>query len=62
MNSDSSGNAAPFPSPKVHRGTDNTMTEVAAQVRAKSLGKWGPNQSAELVGVSPKMRDTLDKV
>jgi transcriptional regulator with GAF, ATPase, and Fis domain len=62
MNSDSSGNVVPFPSPKVHRGTDNTMTEVAAQVRAQSLEKWGPKQSVELVGVSPKMRDTLDKV
>jgi len=38
------------------------MTEVAAQVRAKSLERWGPKQSVELVGVSPKMRDTLDKV
>jgi len=62
MNSDSSANVVPFPSPKVHRGTDNTMTEVAAQVRAQSLEKWGPKQSVELVGVSPKMRDTLDKV
>jgi transcriptional regulator with GAF, ATPase, and Fis domain len=38
------------------------MTDVALQVRAKSLGKWGPKQTVELVGVSSKMRDTLDKV
>jgi len=38
------------------------MTEVALQVRTKALGKWGPNQPVDLVGVSPKLRDTLDKV
>jgi transcriptional regulator with GAF, ATPase, and Fis domain len=38
------------------------MTDVALQVRIKSLEKWGPKQAVDLVGISPKMRDTLDKV
>ena len=38
------------------------MTDVAFQVRAKSLQKWGLKQAVDLVGVSSKMRDTLDKV
>ncbi len=38
------------------------MTDAALQVRAKSVEKWGPNQAVDLVGVSSKMRDTLDKV
>jgi transcriptional regulator with GAF, ATPase, and Fis domain len=62
MNSDSSANVVPFPQTKVKCGTDGTMTEVALQVRTKALGKWGPNQPVDLVGVSPKLRDTLDKV
>jgi transcriptional regulator with GAF, ATPase, and Fis domain len=62
MNSDSTANVVPFPSRMVNRGTDMTMTEVALEVRAKSLAKWGPNQSVDLVGVSQKIRDTLDKV
>jgi transcriptional regulator with GAF, ATPase, and Fis domain len=62
MNSDTTANVVPFPSTKVNRGTDNTMTDVALQVRAKSVEKWGPNQAVDLVGVSSKMRDTLDKV
>jgi transcriptional regulator with GAF, ATPase, and Fis domain len=62
MNSDTTANVVPFPSTKVNRGTDNTMTDAALQVRAKSVEKWGPNQAVDLVGVSSKMRDTLDKV
>ena len=62
MNSDSTANVVPFPSAMVNRGTNVTMTEVALEVRAKSLAKWGANQSVELLGVSQKMRDTLDKV
>ena len=38
------------------------MTNVALQVRTKSLEKWGVKQAVDLVGVSSKMRDTLDKV
>jgi transcriptional regulator with GAF, ATPase, and Fis domain len=62
MNSDGTANVVPFPSTMVNRGNDLTMTEVALQVRAKSLAKWGPNHCVDLVGVSEKMRDTLDKV
>jgi transcriptional regulator with GAF, ATPase, and Fis domain len=62
MDSDSTANVVPFPSTKVNRETDRTMTDVALQVRIKSLEKWGPKQAVDLIGVSPKMRDTLDKV
>ena len=62
MDSDSTANVVPFPSTKVGRETDKTMTDVAFQVRAKSLEKWGIKQAVDLVGVSSKMRDTLDKV
>jgi transcriptional regulator with GAF, ATPase, and Fis domain len=62
MNSDSTANVVPFPSIKVDHGNNNTLTEVAQEVRVRSAQKWGPNQSVELVGISPKMRDTLDKV
>jgi transcriptional regulator with GAF, ATPase, and Fis domain len=62
MNSDSTANVVPFPSPKVNRGTNATLTDVAVQILAKSLEKWGPKQSVDIVGVSSKMRDTLDKV
>jgi transcriptional regulator with GAF, ATPase, and Fis domain len=62
MNSDSTANVVPFPSAKLNRRIDTTMTEVAQLVRAKSEEKWGANQSADLVGISPKMRETLDKV
>ena len=62
MDSDSTANVVPFPSTKVSRDTDNIMTDVALQVRTKSLEKWGSKQAVDLVGVSPKMRDTLDKV
>ncbi|MBV8214964.1 MAG: sigma-54-dependent Fis family transcriptional regulator [Verrucomicrobia bacterium] len=61
MNSDSTANVVPFPPTKINRGTDPTMTDVGLQVRAKSIEKWGPNQAVDLVGVSSKMRDTLDK-
>jgi transcriptional regulator with GAF, ATPase, and Fis domain len=62
MNSDSTANVVPFPSTKVNLGIDPSMTDAALQIRAKSLEKWGPNQAVDLVGVSPKIRDTLDKV
>jgi transcriptional regulator with GAF, ATPase, and Fis domain len=62
MNSDSTANVVPFPSTTVDRQSDDTLTEVARQVRARSVQKWGTNQSVELVGMSSKMRDTLDKV
>jgi len=62
MNSDSTANVVPFPSAKLNRRIDTTMTEVAQLVRAKAEEKWGANQSVDLVGISPKMRDTLDKV
>jgi transcriptional regulator with GAF, ATPase, and Fis domain len=62
MESDSTANVVPFPSTKVSRETDKTMTEVAFQVRVKSLEKWGIKQAVDLVGVSSKIRDTLDKV
>jgi transcriptional regulator with GAF, ATPase, and Fis domain len=62
MDSDSTANVVPFPAAKVSRETDKTMTDVALEVRAKSLEKWGSKQAVDLVGVSPKMRDTLDKV
>jgi transcriptional regulator with GAF, ATPase, and Fis domain len=38
------------------------MTGIAQLVRAKSIEKWGPNVPVELLGLSPKMRDTLEKV
>jgi transcriptional regulator with GAF, ATPase, and Fis domain len=38
------------------------MTDIARLIRAKSIEKWGPNLPVELLGVSPKMRDTLEKV
>jgi transcriptional regulator with GAF, ATPase, and Fis domain len=62
MNSDSIANVVPFPSTTVDRRSDDALTEVARQVRARSMQKWGTNQSVELVGASSKMRDTLDKV
>jgi transcriptional regulator with GAF, ATPase, and Fis domain len=62
MDIDSTANVVPFPSTKVSRETDRTMTDVALKVRIKSLEKWGPKQAVDLIGVSPKMRDTLDKV
>jgi transcriptional regulator with GAF, ATPase, and Fis domain len=62
MNSDSSANVVPFPQTKAKLETEGTMTEVGLQVRTMALGKWGPNQPVDLVGVSPKMRDTLEKV
>lgn len=62
MDSDSTANVVPFPSTKVSRETDKTMTNVALQVRTKSLEKWGVKQAVDLVGVSSKIRDTLDKV
>ena len=62
MDSDSTANVVPFPSTKVSRETDKTMTDVALHVRTKSLEKWGIKQAVDLVGVSSKMRDTLDKV
>jgi hypothetical protein len=48
MNSDSTANVVPFPSTQVDRGTDPTMTDVALQVLAKSVEKWGPNQAVDL--------------
>jgi transcriptional regulator with GAF, ATPase, and Fis domain len=62
MNSDSIANVVPFPSTTVDRRSDDALTEVARQVRIRSVQKWGTNQSVELVGMSSKMRDTLDKV
>ena len=62
MNSDSTANVVPFPSTQVNPEADPTMTDVALQVRGKSVEKWGPHQAVDLVGVSQKMRDTLDKV
>jgi transcriptional regulator with GAF, ATPase, and Fis domain len=62
MNSDSTANVVPFPSTHVSRETDPTMTDMALQIRAKSIEKWGSNQTVDLVGVSQKMRETLDKV
>jgi transcriptional regulator with GAF, ATPase, and Fis domain len=62
MNSDGTANVVPFPSTTVNRGIDDALTEVAQQVRVRAVEKWGINQSVELVGTSPKMRDTLDRV
>jgi transcriptional regulator with GAF, ATPase, and Fis domain len=61
MNSDGTANVVPFPSTTVNRGIDDALIEVA-QVRVRAVEKWGINQSVELVGTSPKMRDTLDRV
>jgi DNA-binding NtrC family response regulator len=62
MNSDGTANVVPFPSTTVKCGIDDTLTEVAQQVRMRAAEKWGINQSVELVGTSSRMRDTLDRV
>jgi transcriptional regulator with GAF, ATPase, and Fis domain len=61
MDSDAA-NVVPFPSTAINRKVHSVFTEVADLVRGKSLEKWGPKQSVELVGTSHKMRETLEKV
>src|SRR5580700_1589293 len=62
MKSDSTANVVPFPNAAVNQKIDANMTEIALHIRAKALEKWGANQAVEVVGLSQKMRDTLDKV
>jgi DNA-binding NtrC family response regulator len=38
------------------------MTDIAQLIRVKSIEKWGPNSPVELLGLSPKIRDTMEKV
>jgi transcriptional regulator with GAF, ATPase, and Fis domain len=40
----------------------DAMTDIARLIRAKSIERWGPGLPVELLGLSPKMRDTLEKV
>ena len=62
MNSDSAENVVRFPNVAVDRKIDANLTEIALHIRAKAVEKWGANQAVELVGLSQKMRDTLDRV
>jgi transcriptional regulator with GAF, ATPase, and Fis domain len=62
MKSDSTANVVPFPNVIVNQKIDADMTEVALQIRAKAVEKWGANQAVDVVGLSQKMRETLDKV
>jgi hypothetical protein len=62
MKSDSTANVVPFPNAAGNQKIDANMTEIALQIRAKALEKWGVNQAVEVVGLSQKMRETLDKV
>jgi transcriptional regulator with GAF, ATPase, and Fis domain len=55
--------AQPIPlSEEPHCSSDSAMTDIARLVRAKSIEKWGPSVPVELLGLSPKFRDTLEKV
>jgi transcriptional regulator with GAF, ATPase, and Fis domain len=38
------------------------LTDIAQLIRVKSIEKWGPNSPVELLGLSPKIRDTMEKV
>lgn len=62
MNSDSAENVVRFPNVAVDHKIDANLTEIALHIRAKAVEKWGANQAVELVGLSQKMRDTLDRV
>jgi transcriptional regulator with GAF, ATPase, and Fis domain len=62
MKSDSTANVVPFPNAAFDYKIDAYMTEIALRIRAKAVEEWGANQAFDLVGLSQKMRDTLDKV
>lgn len=61
METQSSAKSIPL-SAEPHCSYDGAMTDIARLVRAKSIEKWGPSAPVELLGLSPKMRDTLEKV
>jgi transcriptional regulator with GAF, ATPase, and Fis domain len=57
----SSAQTIPLPA-EPHRPQLGAMTDIARIIRAKSIEKWGPTLPVELLGLSPKMRDALEKV
>ncbi|MBV8813945.1 MAG: sigma-54-dependent Fis family transcriptional regulator [Verrucomicrobia bacterium] len=57
-----SPNVVPFPPVAADRKLRSATTETAQLIRAKSIEKWRSNLPVELIGVSPKMQEALDKV
>jgi transcriptional regulator with GAF, ATPase, and Fis domain len=64
MEAQNTGNRIPVSELPAEPVSDHhdTMTEIAQWIRAKSIEKWGAQAPVELLGLSSKMRDALEKV